>query len=202
MESLSGYKTGGLGAGDILLNLLGPCVVSFSMAIYNRRKLLLDNLFVVASGVLVSSFGTLYGTAAFVRAISLGGGASGNPAFLRLSTLARNVVAPLAVVICNTLGGTTSIQLAIVVVTGVLCATFCRSWLDLANIKDPVTRGMGAGACGLSLGAASMAAEKEAFPFAILAFVFNAVIATIIVTVPALKESLIQLATGNSGSGN
>ena len=196
-DVLGTYKTSsGTGAGAILLNLLGPCVISFSMAIYNRRQLLLENLLVVASGVLVSAFGTLYGTALFVRAVSLGGTTNG--ALLRLSTLARNVVAPLAVVICKELGGNTSIQLAIVVVTGVLGATFARSWLDAANIKDPASRGMGVGGCGLSLAAASMAQEPEAFPFAILAFVFNAMLATIIAITPALKDPLIQLATGGA----
>lgn len=211
MDVLVKYKTNTLniletGAGDLLLNLLGPTVVSFSMAIFSRRKLLVDNLLLIVPGVLVSAFGTLFGTAAFVRFAALGGevvnnGAADAPsaaAVLRLSTLARNVVAPLAVVICNILGGNTSIQLGIVVVTGVLCATFVRSWLDAFNIHDPVSRGMGAGACGLSLGAASMATEKEAFPFAILAFIFNAVVATVIVTVPSLKNQLVQLATGSS----
>ena len=188
------YKTESTGAGDILLGLLGPTVVSFSMAVYNRRELLWENLLVVVSGALISSFGTLFGTAALVRLVSLGG--KGGGSLLRLSTLARNVVPPLAVVICTEIGGNTSIQLAIVVATGILGATFARSWMDAAKVQDPVARGMGVGGCGLSLAAATMAPETEAFPFAILAFVLNAVFATIIVTIPALKEALIQLATG------
>lgn len=193
LEALATYKNGTTGAGDILLGLLSPCVISFSTALYNRRQSLLDNFLVVVTGALVSSFGTLFGTAALVRVMSLGGS---NGSLARLSTLARNVVAPLAVVICNMLGGDTSIQVAIVVLTGVLGATFARSWLDAANIQDPVTRGMGVGGCGLSLAVASMAPEPEAFPFAILAFILNAVFATIAVTSPSLREALVQLATG------
>lgn len=196
------------GAGDILLNLLGPIVVSFSMAIYARRKLLWENLFVVLSGSTASALGTLYGTAAFVNLINLGGGdnSSGSSngssyGLLRLSTLARNVVAPLAVVICKTLGGNSSIQLSIVVLTGVLCATFASRALDFVGIRNPVSRGMGVGACGLSLGAASLLPDHpDEFPFAVLSFVFNAVIATIAVSAfPSIRESLTNLAIGTGG---
>ena len=132
-NALSMYKP----AGSLLLKLLSPTVISFSLSIFSRRRVLYENLGAILAGSIVSGLGTLYGTAAFVRLISLGGPidvsddmALATPAaILRLSTLDRNVVAPLAVNITQTLGGNTSIQLGSVVVTGVLCVSYTRPLL-------------------------------------------------------------------------
>jgi LrgB-like family len=100
LNVLRAYKVGSLhpmkaGPGDVLLYLLGPSVVSFAISMYSRRQLLRSNLLVVLTAMLVSSAGGLFGTAAMVRLITLGG-ASG--AILRLSVLARNVTTALAIV--------------------------------------------------------------------------------------------------------
>jgi len=65
------------------------------------------------------------------------------------------------------------------------------------GIKDPVSRGIGIGASAQGLGVASMSNEKEAFPFAAISMVLTAVVATTMVSIPAVKESIINLATGN-----
>ena len=99
-NALSMYKP----AGSLLLKLLSPTIISFSLSIFSRRRVLYENLGAILAGSIVSGLGTLYGTAAFVRLISLGGPidvsddmALATPAaILRLSTLDRNVVAPLA----------------------------------------------------------------------------------------------------------
>jgi putative effector of murein hydrolase len=84
------YRTGmitltGAGAGDILLFLLGPAVISLACQMYDRRKLIQENFAEVTTAVLVSSLGGLFGTAFAVRALEIG-----NPA-LRLSLLSRNI---------------------------------------------------------------------------------------------------------------
>jgi putative effector of murein hydrolase len=195
---LATYKAGSLhwsncGAGDHLLNLLGPSVIAFAVAMYSRKKLLQENLAIVLIAMIVSAGGGLFGTAAFVRAIQLGGK---NGALVRLSVLSRNVTTALAIAVTSILGGNISIASSVVVLTGIFAATFGRSILTSMGIHDPVARGLGIGGAGQGLGVASMSLEPDAFPFAAMSMVLTAVCATILVSIPSVKDVLVQLAVG------
>jgi putative effector of murein hydrolase len=190
------YKVGSLdlmkaGAGDLMLFMLGPSVVSFSLAMYSRRKLLKDNFLIVITAMLVSSVGGLFGTAAFCRLIALGGSAGG---LVRRSVLSRNVTTALAMAITAILGGDISIAASVVTLTGILGATYGRSLLDKMGISDPITRGLGVGAAAQGLGVSSLVVEPDAFPFAAMSMVLTAVSATVLVSIPAIKDALINLA--------
>jgi len=194
-DVLQSYKTGTLdplktGAGDVLLFMLGPAVVSFGLAMYSRRKLMLDNALVVAAAIAVSSGGGLFGTAFFVKLINLGGKAGKD---LRLSMLPRNVTTPLAIAIINIIGGNIAIACSIVVLTGIFGATVGARAMTAWGIEDPVSRGLGVGAAGQGLGVASMAGEKDAFPFAALSMVLTALAATTLVSIPAVKDALLRI---------
>jgi putative effector of murein hydrolase len=195
---LAQYKVGSLnwsdcGAGDHLLNLLGPSVIAFAIAMYSRKTLLKENLAVVLVSMLISAGGGLFGTAAFVRAINLGGS---NGSLVRLSVLSRNVTTALAIAVTSILGGNISIASSVVVLTGIFAATFGRSILSSMGIHDPVARGLGIGGAGQGLGVASMSPEPDAFPFAAMSMILTAVCATTLVSIPAVKDTLINLATG------
>ncbi|KAL7528086.1 hypothetical protein ACHAXR_004160 [Thalassiosira sp. AJA248-18] len=192
-DSLRTYKAGSLspsktGAGDILLFLLGPAVGCLSVPMYSRKKIMADNLPVVIAAMLCSGVGGLFGTAWFVRLMSIGSSAS-----VRLSLLSRNVTTGLAIVITQMLGGNMAIAASVVVLTGIFGATVGRGFLDFLKIDDPVSRGLGMGAAGQGLGVAAMMPEKEAFPFAAINMVLTAVCATALVSIPAVKESLISI---------
>jgi putative effector of murein hydrolase len=202
LQVLKTYKTGSLaplatGAGDILLFLLGPAVISLAIAMYSRKALMQENLLVVIVAMLVSSVGTLFGTATFVRALNIGGaGASGN--VLRLSLLPRNVTTALAMAIASIIGGDLAITASVVVLTGIIGATFGGRLLTKMGVKDPVSRGLGIGSAAQGLGVASFVNEKDAFPFAAIAMVLTAVAATTLVSIPVIRDTLIAIATGPS----
>lgn len=194
-DILRSYKVGSLsplktGAGDLMLFALGPSVISFATAMYSRRALLKANFLVVATAVSVGSLGSLYGTAAFVRAISLGG------SMIRLSMVPRSVTTALAMVVANMLGGDVSIAAAVVSLTGIVGATYARTVLNALKISDPITRGLAVGASSQGLGVASLAGEPDAFPFAAMAMVLCAIVSTTLVSFPAVKDSLIKVAGG------
>mmetsp|Transcript_14635 Transcript_14635/g.22569 ORF Transcript_14635/g.22569 Transcript_14635/m.22569 type:complete len:354 (+) Transcript_14635:565-1626(+) len=196
---LKEYKVGSLhwsdsGAGDQLLNLLGPSVISFAIAMYSRKELLIENLAVVLTSMLISAGGGLFGTAAFVRAINLGGS---NGSLVRLSVLARNITTALGIAVTQILNGNVSIAASVIVLTGIFAATFGRSILDSYGLKDPVARGLAIGSAGQGLGVASMSVEPDAFPFAAMAMVLTAVCATTLVSIPAVKDAIVSLATGS-----
>lgn len=198
LDVLRSYKVGSLepmkmGAGDILLFLLGPSVVSLAAPMYSRKKLMKENFLVVMTSTLISSFTGLFGTALFVRAINLGGSLG---RVLRLSMLSRNVTTALAIPITSMLGGDVPIACVVVVLTGVLGATYGRSVLDAVEIKDPVSRGLGVGASSQGLGVASMAVEPDAFPFAAISMVLTAVCSTSLVSIPAVKNFILAIVGG------
>jgi len=196
IESLKTYKTSSLawnvaGAGDMLLFCLGPSVVSFAVSMYSRKKLLVENFLIVVAAMLVSSFGGLFGTAAFTNLIRLGG-SSGNALMIRLSMLARNITTSLAIPVTAILGGDISIAVVVVVLTGIFGAQFGRKLLDLVNIQDPITRGLAVGSAAQGLGVSSMASEADAFPFAAMAMALTAVAGTILVAIPDIKAAVIS----------
>lgn len=184
-----------MGAGDVMMFLLGPSVVSFSISMFDRRKLLQENLFIILVSVFVSSVGGLFGTAAFVRFLQLGGKIGGG--MVRLSTLSRNVTTALAIACTNALKGDVSLAILIVLMTGVLGATVCRSVLDALGIHDPVTRGLAVGGSAQGLGVTSMIPEADAFPFAAMSMILTAISATIMVSIPSIRDALVNLSQGN-----
>ena len=198
LDVLRTYKVGSLdpmktGAGDVLLYLLGPSVVSFAISMYSRRTLLRSNFLVVIFAMLVSSVGGLFGTAAFVRAISLGGK---DGAVVRLSVLSRNVTTALAMALTQMIGGDISIAASVVVMTGILGATYGKTLLTSMGVCDPVCRGLGIGSSSQGLGVASISDEPDAFPFAAISMVLTAMCATTLASIPSIRETLINLATG------
>jgi putative effector of murein hydrolase len=102
----------------------------------------------------------------------------------------------LAIVITQMLGGDMAIAASVVVLTGIFGATVGRSMLDAFGVEDPVSRGLGMGAAGQGLGVAAIMPEKEAFPFAAISMVLTAVAATSLASVPAVKESLVNIVSG------
>ena len=195
-DVLKSYKAGSLspfqtGAGDLLLFLLGPAVGCLSVAMYSRKKIMAENLPVVIAAMLCSSLGGIFGTAWYVRLLQIGSSTA-----VRLSLLSRNVTTALAIVITQMLGGDMAIAASVVVLTGIFGATIGRGLLDAFKIDDPVSRGLGMGAAGQGLGVAAIMPETEAFPFAAINMVLTAVCATALASVPAVKESLVNIVSG------
>jgi putative effector of murein hydrolase len=181
---------GVMGAGNVLLFLLGPAVVSLAVSMYERRRLMRENLAEVGTAISVSTAGGLVGTALAVRWLNLA-----SP-YLRLSLLSRNITSPLAMAIAKILGADVSLAVSMVVVTGLIGANFGASILDVVRVTDPVARGLGIGAAAHGLGTAAFANEKDAFPFAAIAMALTATAATVAVSIPLLRNCLIRLALG------
>jgi putative effector of murein hydrolase len=199
VDVLKEYKCGSLnvmtaGAGDLILFMLGPAVISFAIAMYSRKGVIASNLPTVTTGVAMGSAGGLFGTAAFVRALGIGGT---DGCMVRLSTIPRNITTALAMVIAKLLGGDTSIAAVLCVLTGMFAAMVGAKTLDAWGVTDPVSRGLGLGAAGQSLGAASISHEQEAFPFAAVNMVLTAVFATVLASIPAVSDALIGLSCGS-----
>ena len=190
---LRSYRTGSVwtGAGDILLFLLGPAVVSLAVSIFDRRKLVRDNAAAVGTAVGVATLGGVGWTALAVRLCGIG-----IPA-VRLSLLSRNITSPLAMAMASMLGADVSLAVSMVVITGLIGANFGASILTAAGIKDPVARGLAMGSAAHGLGTAALAqSEPDAFSFSAIAMALVASAATVTVSVPFLRRVILEVALG------
>ncbi len=195
LQALKTYKVGSmcpvhLGAGDVLLYMLGPAVIALSCQMYNKKKLMKENIKEVSVGIATSSIGGLLGTSFFVKLLSIA-----SPT-LRLSCLSRNITSPLAMAISSILGGDVSLAVSMVVITGLIGANFGANILDAAGIRDPVARGLGIGSAAHGLGTAAFKDEGDAFPFAAIAMALTACTCTVLVSVPAVKSLIMKIALG------
>ena len=67
---------------------------------------------------------------------------------VRLSVLGRNVTTALAMAVTSILGGDISIAASVVVMTGIIAATYGRPLMDAMGVTDPIARGLGIGSAG------------------------------------------------------
>jgi len=197
LSVLSQYKVGSmcpvhLGAGDLLLFMLGPAVVSLACQMYDRKKLMAQNVAEVGTAVAVSSLGGLFGTSLLVRLLAIA-----DP-ILRLCMLSRNITSPLAMAIASMIGADVGLAVSTVVVTGLIGANFGASILDAFGITDPVARGLGVGAAAHGLGTAAFANEGDAFPFAAIGMALTASACTVLVSVPVVRAALLKVALGGA----
>jgi putative effector of murein hydrolase len=195
LSTLTSYKVGSLcpvhlGAGDVLLYMLGPAVIALSCQMYNKKKLMKENLKEITAGISVSSIGGLIGTSYLVRLLNIS-----NP-ILKLSCLSRNITSPLAMAISSILGGDVSLAVSMVVVTGLIGANFGSNILDKANVNDPVARGLSIGSAAHGLGTAAFKDEKDAFPFAAIGMALTASACTVLVSIPTVKKLILKIALG------
>ena len=189
------YKTGSLtlgtgGAGDLLLFLLGPTVVSFGWQMYNRSKLIKENIMEVGTAVVTSSLGGIFGTALAVRMLNI------MKPSIRLALLSRNITSPLAISIASILGADVSYAVTMVVLSGLIGANSGASILTKFKVNDPIARGLSIGAASHGLGTASFVNEKEAFPFAAVSMALTASMTTVLISIPSIRYALIKIALG------
>lgn len=190
------YKSGSfawnaVGAGDLLLYALGPAVFSLAIAMYSRKNLMAENLAVVLTGALVSSAGGIFSTAFAARLLNVA-----RP-LVRLSVISRNVTTPLAIAITNMLNGDVPIACVVVVLTGIFGVSVWAPVLNYFKVADPLARGLAVGAAAQGVGVASIAGEKDAFPFAAINMVMTAVFATILISIPSVRDLVIQILSSN-----
>jgi len=191
--ALGAYKAGTIslmhsGAGDLILWMLGPAVVSLCIPMYSRRILMKENFLVIAISTIVSAVGALFGTAFYVKFMKIACDV------VRRSVLSRNVTTALGIAITSMLEGNIAIASVAIVLTGIIGGTFSRKVLDKYGITYPIILGLSFGSSSQGLGVASMVGEKDAFPFAAVNMVLNAFFATTLVSIPSIRDTLLKIA--------
>ena len=181
-----------MGGGDLLLGLLGPSILAMAVQVYERRRLLQQNLVKVLGTCLGASAFGLFSSAALSRAFQL-------PPALAKATLSRCITTPLAMAVAGVVGADASLAVLVVVLTGLLGANVgggrLASYLG-GRDRDPVARGLAMGASAHGVGTASLAEEPEPLAFSAVAMALTGVMTTLLVTLPPVRAALLAVAAG------
>ena len=110
------------GAGFINF-LLGPATVALALPLYNNRHIIKDNLFVIASGIIVA-------TVTGIVSIFVCGKIFGASDQVLLSMIPKSVTTPIAMDISSAIGGIPALTAACVIFTGMFGATINHKLLE------------------------------------------------------------------------
>ena len=146
------------GAGFINF-LLGPATVALALPLYNNRHIIKDNLFVIASGIIVA-------TVTGIISIFVCGKIFGASDQVLLSMIPKSVTTPIAMDISSAIGGIPALTAACVIFTGMFGATINHKLLETLKIKNNIAIGLSIGASSHGLGT-SVCAGKNALQLAI-----------------------------------
>ena len=146
------------GAGFINF-LLGPATVALALPLYNNRHIIKDNLFVIASGIIVA-------TVTGIVSIVVCGKIIGASAQVLLSRIPKSVTPPFAMDISSAIGGIPALTAACVIFTGMFGATINHKLLEALKVKNNIAIGLAIGASSHGLGT-SVCASKNALQLAI-----------------------------------
>lgn len=127
--------------------LLGPCVVSLGLLLYDHRKVIMQNALPIFSAVLTGSFVGVGSVYLLCSLFSL------DEIFV-LSLESKSVTTPIAMDITSALGGNVSLTAVSVVLCGFLGAVLGPSAIGLMKLKSPVAKGLAMGCASHGLGTA------------------------------------------------
>ena len=127
--------------------LLGPCVVSLGLLLYDNRHIVVKNFVGIVTSVIVGSLVGVASVFLLVKAFGL------DNIFL-LSLEPKSVTTPIAMGISESIGGNVSLTAVSVVLCGFVGAVFGPMCIRIAKIKSPVSKGLSMGCASHGLGTA------------------------------------------------
>jgi putative effector of murein hydrolase len=130
--SFADYKP----AKDIMTFLLGPATVALAIPLYKNRRTFFENLVPAGAGLLAGSVGTMI-AAGFVARIF------GFTPELVSSIAIKSTTVPIAVEVAKIVHGNPTLTAVLVVITGMLGASFGPWLMDHLAITNPISRGLG-----------------------------------------------------------
>lgn len=191
--ALSSYLTKGaagaaLGAGDVLMSLLGVVILSYGFRIHAQRSLIARHRLEIGGAAVGSAAFSMFATAAAARQVL------GLSPEISRALAPRSVTVALALPIAQALGAPASIAAAGVVLTGLLGANCAQALLDAAGYKDPIARGLATAGAAHGLGTAALArSEPDALPFCALGYALIGVAATLLASLPPVTAALLAI---------
>ncbi len=127
--------------------LLTPATVCLALPLYEELKLLKDNLAAVACGILSGILSGMAGVFLLCKIFRLS-----HTQYVTL--LPKSVTTAIGMGISEELGGTVTITVAVIIITGIFGNIFADFIFSALKIKEPVAKGIALGTCSHAIGTA------------------------------------------------
>lgn len=149
--------------------LLGPATVCLAVPLYRQFAKVRRNAFAMAASLAVGSAFAAMSAVIMVRLMGAGPD-------IALAIAPKSVTAPIAMGITEALGGLPSLTAVLVILTGIVGATFGPLVLTMVGVKDWGARGFAMGTASHGIGTArALQVNETAGAFAGIAMGLNAV---------------------------
>jgi predicted murein hydrolase (TIGR00659 family) len=141
-------------AKNIMTFLLGPATVALAIPLYKNRQTFFKNLAPAGAGLLAGSLGTMIAAGLLARIFSF------TPELIS-SIAIKSATVPIAVEVAKIIHGSPTLTAALVVITGMIGASFGPWLMDRLAITNPISRGLALGTISHGQGTAQAATENE-----------------------------------------
>ncbi|YCA41790.1 LrgB family protein [Bacillus sp. JZ8] len=141
--SYENYMVGG----KWINSLLGPGVVALAYPLYNSRKILMNNIFPIFTGVFVGMLFGMVSGLLFAEAFGINRD-------LILSILPKSITTPVAIQITTSLGGVPSMTAVFVMIAGISGVVIGPAILKWVRIHSFLGKGIAFGSASHALGTA------------------------------------------------
>ena len=141
-------------AKNIMTFLLGPATVALAIPLYKNRQTFFRNLIPAGAGLLAGSLGTMIAAGLVARIFRF------TPELVS-SIAIKSTTVPIAVEVATIVHGNPTLTAVLVVITGMLGASFGPWLMDRLAITNPISRGLALGAISHGQGTAQAATESE-----------------------------------------
>ena len=141
-------------AKNIMTFLLGPATVALAIPLYKNRHTFLRNLVPAGAGLLAGSLGTMIAAGLLARKFAF------TPELVSSITI-KSATVPIAVEVAKIIHGNATLTAALVVITGMIGASFGPWLMDRLAITNPISRGLALGTISHGQGTAQAATESE-----------------------------------------
>lgn len=124
---------------------LAPATAALAVSVYNQRKILGQYFAPVVIGCFTGSVASMVSAYLLCRAFGLEDA-------LVATMIPKSVTTPIAMGICESLGGIVPVTVAAVILTGIVGAMTAPLMVKFFRVKDPIAQGVAIGTCSHAIG--------------------------------------------------
>ena len=131
--------------GQFINIFLGPATIVLAVPLYKKLNLLKENFLPIFSGILVGSLVSVLSVISIATFLGLDNS-------LTVSLLSKSVTTPIGIEITNSLGGSSSITVLAIVLSGIIGAIVGPTVFKVLKINNPISRGVSLGTASHAVG--------------------------------------------------
>lgn len=131
--------------GQFINIFLGPATIVLAVPLYKNLNLLKENFLPIFSGILVGSLVSVLSVISIATFLGLDNS-------LTVSLLSKSVTTPIGIEITNSLGGSSSITVLAIVLSGIIGAIVGPTVFKVLKINNPISRGVSLGTASHAVG--------------------------------------------------